>query len=138
MWEQNLGVTITVENLEPSFYYDQIYAGTHGQLLDGGWCADYPDPENFADVLFHTNSTQNSGGYSNPDLDALLEAARIEQDVPKRITMYQQAEQILVDDAAALFTVHWLSYELVKPYVQGYVLTPIDIPIERYMWLDGK
>jgi hypothetical protein len=32
----------------------------------------------------------------------------------------------------------WLSYELVKPYVQGYVLTPIQIPIERYMWLDGK
>jgi ABC-type transport system substrate-binding protein len=56
----------------------------------------------------------------------------------KRITMYQQAEQMLVDDAAALFTVHWLSYELVKPYVQGYVLTPIDVPIERYMWLDGK
>jgi hypothetical protein len=43
-----------------------------------------------------------------------------------------------VEDAAALFTVHYLNYELVKPYVQGYVLTPIDIPIERYMWLDGK
>jgi hypothetical protein len=54
------------------------------------------------------------------------------------MSMYQQAEQILVDDAAALFTVHWLSYELVKPYVQGYLLTPIRIPIERYMWLDGK
>ncbi|HET9909183.1 MAG TPA: peptide ABC transporter substrate-binding protein, partial [Anaerolineales bacterium] len=124
MWKQDLGVTVTVENLEPSFYYDRIHAGQHGQLLDGGWCADYPDPENFADVLFHTASTQNSGGYSNPDLDSLLEAARVEQDVTKRMAMYQQAEQILVDDAAALFTVHWLSYELVKPYVQGYVLTP--------------
>lgn len=138
MWKQALGVTITVENLEPNFYNDQIHSGNHGQLLDGGWCADYPDPENFADVLFHTGSTQNSGGYSNAELDALLEAARIEQDVTKRMGMYQQAEQILVDDAAALFTVHWLSYELVKPYVQGYVLTPIQIPIERYMWLDGK
>ena len=138
MWEQNLGVTITVENLEPNYYYDQIYSGNHGQLLDGGWCADYPDPENFADVLFHSNSSQNSGGYSNPELDSLLEAARVEREVAKRIEMYQQAEQILVDDAAALFTVHWLSYELVKSYVQGYVFTPIDIPIERYMWLDGK
>ena len=138
MWKQNLGVTITVENLEPSFYYDQIQAGYHGQLLDGGWCADYPDPENFADVLFHSDSSQNSGNYSNPQFDALLEAARVEQDVTKRIAMYQQAEQILVSEAPALFTVHWLSYELVKPYVQGYVLTPIDIPIERYMWLDGK
>ncbi|MEP7137201.1 MAG: peptide ABC transporter substrate-binding protein [Chloroflexota bacterium] len=138
MWKQNLGVTITVENLEPNFYYDQIYAGNHGQLFDGGWCADYPDPENFADVLFHTGSKQNNGGYSNPQLDTLLEAARTERDVTKRIEMYQQAEQMLVDDAAALFTIHSLSYELVKPYVKGYVLTPIDIPIERYMWLDGK
>ncbi len=138
MWHKNLGVTITVENLEPNFYYDYIYSNDHGQLLSGGWCADYPDPENFADVLFHTGSQQNNGGYSNPELDTLLEAARIEQDVTKRMEMYQQAEQIIVNDAPVLFTAHYLSYELVKPYVQGYVLTPIDIPIERYMWLDGK
>ena len=138
MWEKNLGVTITVENLEPNYYLDQVYAGNHGQLLSSGWCADYPDPENFADVLFHSGSNQNSGGYSNPEIDTLLESARIEQDVTKRIVMYQQAEQMIVDDAAALFTVHWLSHELVKPYVQGYVFTPIDVPIERYMWLEGK
>lgn len=138
MWEQNLGVTITVENLEPNYYLEQIYSGNHGQLISGGWCADYPDPENFADVLFHSESGQNNGGYSNPELDALLEQARVEQDVTRRIAMYQQAEQLLVDDAAALWTTHSFSYELVKPYVQGYVFTPIDIPIQRYMWLDGK
>jgi ABC-type transport system substrate-binding protein len=138
MWKQNLGVTITVENIEPNFYFDQIYSGNHGQLLSSGWCADYPDPENFADVLFHSGSVQNLGNYSNPQLDSLLEAARIERDVIKRIAMYQEAEQMLVDDAAALFTIHDLSYELVKPYLKGYMLTPIDIPIERYMWLDGK
>ena len=138
MWEQNLGVTITVENLEPDYFLDQIYSGNHGQLISGGWCADYPDPENFADVLFHTGSTQNNGGYSNTELDTLLEAARVEQDVMKRIMLYQQAEQIIVDDAAALFTTHSLSYQLVKPYVKGYVFTPVDISIERYMWLEGK
>ena len=52
--------------------------------------------------------------------------------------MYQHAEQIIVDDAPVLFTSHSLSYQLVKPYVKGYVFTPIDIPIERYMWLEGK
>jgi len=138
MWKKNLGVTITVENLESNFYFDLLYSGNHGQLFSSNWCADYPDPENFADALFHTGSSQNLGGYSNPELDSLLEAARVEQDVTKRIEMYQQAEQMIVDDAAALFTVHWLNYELVKPYVKGYVMTPIDIPIERYMWLDGK
>jgi oligopeptide transport system substrate-binding protein len=138
MWEQNLGVTITVENLEPDYFLDQIYSGNHGQLISGGWCADYPDPENFADVLFHSGSTQNNGGYSNIELDTLLEAARVEQDVTRRIAMYQQAEKMLVDDAAALFTTHSLSYQLVKPYVKGYVFTPMDISIERYMWLQGK
>jgi len=138
MWQQDLGVTLTVENLEPSFYQDLLNSGSHGQIFGGGWCADYPDPENFADILFHTGSQANSGGYSNPQLDALLEQARVNKDVTSRIAQYQQAEQILVDDAAALFTVHYLSYELVKPYVKGYVFTPIDIPIERYMWLEGK
>lgn len=138
MWQKNLGVKITVENIEPDYYYDQIYSGNHGQLISNGWCADYPDPENFADVLFHSGSLQNSGGYSNPQLDTLLEQSRVEQDTTRRIGMYQQAEQMIVDDAAVLFTTHSLSYQLVKPYVKGYVFTPIDIPIERYMWLDGK
>ncbi len=136
MWEQNLGVTITIENLEPDRYYDEIYAGNHGQLFQAGWCADYPDPENFADVLFHTGSPQNNGNYSNPELDALLEQARTERDVNARIALYQQAEQMIVNDAPVLFTVHYLSHVLVKPYVKGYVWTPIDIPIERYLWLE--
>lgn len=138
MWQKNLGVTITIENIEYNFFYDQIYSGNHGQLFGGGWCADYPDPENFADVLFHGGSLQNNGGYSNPELDTLLEQARVEQDVTKRIALYQQAEQIIVDDAPVLFTTHSLSYQLVKPYVKGYTFTPIAIPIERYMWLEGK
>jgi ABC-type oligopeptide transport system substrate-binding subunit len=138
MWEQNLGVTITVENIEYDYFYDQIYSGNHGQLVSGGWCADYPDPENFADVLFHTDSLQNSGNYSNPELDALLEQARVERDVSRRIPMYQQAEQMIVNDAPVLFTTHSLSYQLVKPYVNGYVFTPIQVPIERYMWLVAK
>jgi ABC-type transport system substrate-binding protein len=138
MWEQNLGVTITVENLDFDYFYDQVYSGNHGQLIGGGWCADYPDPENFADVLFHSGSTVNNGNYSNPALDALLERARVEQDVPERIRMYQQAERLIVDDAPVLFTTHSLSYQLVKPYLKGYLFTPIAVPIERYMWLEGK
>ena len=60
---------------------------------------------------------------------------RVEQDVSKRIQLYQQAEQIIVQDAPAMFISHDVTYTLVKPYVKGFVLTPIDIPIERYLWL---
>ena len=136
MWQQTLGITITVENIETNLYNDKIYAGQHGQLFDYGWCADYPDPENFADALFHSDAPQNLGNYSNPELDALLEQARVEQDVSRRIQLYQQAEQIIVNDAPVLFTAHSMSYVLVKPYIQGYVLTTIDIALERYLWID--
>jgi ABC-type oligopeptide transport system substrate-binding subunit len=128
-------VTITIENLEPDKYYDLLYSGHHGQLFSGGWCADYPDPENFADVLFHSGAQQNNGNYSNPGLDSLLDQARLEKDVTRRIGLYQQAEQMIVQDAPALFLSHGVSYELVKPYVKGFVLTPITVPLERYMWL---
>ncbi len=126
---------ITIENIEPDKYYDRLYAGQHGQLFSGGWCADYPDPENFADVLFHTGAQQNTGKYSNPALDAVLDQARTEQDVSKRIALYQQAEQMIVQDAPALFISHGVSYMLVKSYVKGFVLTPIGIPLERYLSL---
>ncbi|MEZ0395549.1 MAG: peptide ABC transporter substrate-binding protein [Anaerolineales bacterium] len=138
MWEQNLGVSIIVENIEPNMYYDLIYDGRHGQLISSGWCADYPDPENFADVLFRTGAPQNLGHYSNPALDALLDEARIERDVDRRMQLYQQAERIIVADAPALFIMHDIDYVLVKPYVEGYVLTPINIPLERYLSLGGR
>jgi oligopeptide transport system substrate-binding protein len=138
MWKKYLGVTIRVENLQPEKFWDEVGAGRRGQMWIGGWCADYPDPENFADVLFHTGSDFNEGGYSNPELDALLEAARTEPDTGKRIALYQQAEDIIIRDAPVLFTVHPLSYDLVKPYILGYVLTPIDIPIERYLSIDAS
>jgi oligopeptide transport system substrate-binding protein len=135
MWEQNLGVKITIDNLEPDKYLDLLYAGQHGQLFSSNWCADYPDPENFADVLFHSGAQQNIGNYTSPALDAILDQARTEQDVKKRLQLYQQAEQIIVQDAPALFISHDISYVLVKPYVKGYVLTPIGIPLERYLSL---
>lgn len=136
MWEQNLGVKITIENIDPNLFYDLLYEGQHGQIFDQGWCADYPDPENFIDVLFHSGAQQNLGHYSNPELDALLEAARTERDVSRRIQLYQQAEEWLIWDVPAIFLRHSISYVLVKPYVQGYTLTPIDISFGRYLWLD--
>lgn len=138
MWQQNLGVTISVQNLDPEKYLDAERSEDYGQLSTSGWCADYPDPENFADVLFHTGAEMNKGHYSNPELDGILEAARVEPDVATRIELYQQAEQMIVDDAPALFLYYSESYELVKPYVQGYVLAPVStFPALRYLSIDS-
>lgn len=136
MWQKTLDVSITIENIEPNQFSHQLHAGNHGQIFSTGWCADYPDPENFADALFHTGAQQNEGHYSNPQLDAILEQARTERDVNKRMALYQQAQQIIVQDVPVIFTTHPLSYMLVKPYVKGYTFTSIDTPLERYLWLD--
>lgn len=128
MWQQALGVTVNVEGLDFESYYDEVYGGNHGQIISSGWCADYPDPENFA-MLFYTGTPQNHGKYSNPAYDALIDEANVEHDVERRLRLYQEAQQLLIDDAAALFISHSQAYYIVtKPYVRGFLATPIGIP----------
>jgi ABC-type oligopeptide transport system substrate-binding subunit len=137
MWEQNLGVKINIENLEPDRAKDEIDAGHHGQLLAYGWCADYPDPENFADALFYTGSENNLGHYSNPALDTLLEKARVERGTTVRLGMYKEAEKIIVDDAPAIFLNYNMSYTLIKPYIKGYTHVPLStVPFYRWLSID--
>ncbi len=136
MWEQNLGVKIVVQNIEPDLYQQVITSGQHGQLLSQGWCADYPDPENFSAPLFGSQSALNIGNYHNPQLDALLEEASITTDMQKRIALYQQAERMILADAPAVFTTHPISYTLVKPYIRGYFSAPIAMPLEKYLSID--
>jgi oligopeptide transport system substrate-binding protein len=128
MWEEVLGITIVVEQIDYESFYDEIYAGNHGQLMSLGWCADYPDPENFADLLFHSGSEQNLSGYSNSELDALLETARSMTDVEARLALYQEIEQLIIDDMPVVFLKHTRPYYLVtKPYVHGFVTNPIGV-----------
>jgi oligopeptide transport system substrate-binding protein len=127
-WQETLGVQVQVEQLDSFGYSETIYSGDHGQIVPWGWCADYPDPENFADVLFHSGSTQNIGHYANPAFDELAERARSEQDVATRLGFYQQAEQILIDDAAAIFLIHSRAYYvLVSPRIVGFLPSPIGV-----------
>ena len=94
-------------------------------MFSMGWIADYPDPQDFLDVLFHTGVDNNYGEYSNPEIDALLERARVELDSNVSLALYQQAEQKLVEDAACLPLWFGRNYILVKPYVSGYNVNPM-------------
>lgn len=128
MWQEALGVTITVEQIDSRSFLDEIYAGDHGHLMFLGWCADYPDPENFADVLFHSESRTNHGPYSNAQVDEILVQARAETDIEARLELYRRVEQILIDDAAAVFIGHSRAYySVMKPYVHNYVATAVDV-----------
>lgn len=134
-WKQNLGVQVTVRQLDPETY-SYIIKEERDELAFSGWIADYPDPENFLDVLFHSDSQANDSGYSNPEIDALLEQARVEQDSGKRLKMYQEIEQKLVDDAAVIPMWFGSHHQLVKPYVKGYDLTGLGYPVLGRVFLE--
>jgi oligopeptide transport system substrate-binding protein len=134
-WQQNLGVEISVRQLETeNFLYN--LKQEKDEMFTMGWIADYPDPHNFLDILFYTGSEVNICEYSNPTLDALLDQAATEQDRADRLSMYQQAEQLVVDDAPCLPLFHGTNYILVKPYVKGYELSPLGIPDLSKVYLE--
>lgn len=137
MWEQNLGIKIKVDQIEPGINPSEGMIDWDEQILDDGWCADYQDPENFANVLFHSNSDYNLLDYTNSDLDKLLDQAKAEWDTQTRIDLYQQVEKMIVDDVPAIFLYHSIDYVVVKPYVSGYNPSPIvSFPVFRYLSLD--
>jgi oligopeptide transport system substrate-binding protein len=127
-WRHNLGVEVTVRQLEPEPF---LYALNQekNELFDSGWIADYPDPQDFLDMLFHTDAQNNTGGYSNLQLDLLLDQASTEQDLNTRLKLYQDAEQMVVQDAAVLPLFFSRNYVVVKPYVKDYVLSPLGYPL---------
>jgi oligopeptide transport system substrate-binding protein len=127
-WQQDLGVEIEVRQLDSKAYIYRLEE-EKDDIFHFGWVADYPDPQNFLEVLFHSQSKNNIGGYSNEELDDLLEQAAIEQDEGARFALYQEAEQLIIDEAACLPLWFGKNYILVKPYVQGYTLSPQGIPM---------
>ncbi|MBA7621961.1 Oligopeptide-binding protein OppA [subsurface metagenome] len=134
MWQENLGVDVEIETLEWGDFLDEMRE-QRLQVFATGWIADYPDPENFLDVLFHSQSRENHTAYSNPDVDRLLEAARTENNFDARLAIYQQVEPIIVDDAPCLPLFFSQDYLLVKPYIEGFFAAPMVIPYLKEIWV---
>jgi oligopeptide transport system substrate-binding protein len=123
-WRQNLGVEVKVRQLEPERFLYHLKE-EKDEMFYLGWVADYPHPQDFLDVLFHTGADNNYGEYSDPEVDTILEKAGVEQNSELSLALYQQAEQKLVDDAACLPLCFGQSYLVIKPYVKGYNLNPL-------------
>ena len=129
MWRQELGVEVEIQQVEWATYLQDLNQQRFQAYGGLGWSADYPDPQDFLDILFHTESTLNHGAYSNTELDAILEEARIEPDLERRVSLYHDAEKLIVDDAAWLPL--WYAgerYVLIKSHVENYRVTPMIIP----------
>ncbi len=123
-WRQNLGVEVKVRQLEPERFLYYLKEEKDEMFLMG-WIADYPHPQDFLDILFHSGTDNNYGEYSNPEVDSLLERGAVEQDYGMSLALYQQAEQKLVEDAAFLPLSFGQNYILIKPYIKGYTINPM-------------
>lgn len=123
MYREALGVEIEIQQLGWADFLSDLNRGRF-QMFFLGWSADYPDPENFLDIQFHSESSGNSTGYSNPQVDQLLEEARVNPDAGERLATYQAAERIIIDEAPWIPLYHGIEYVLVKPYVKGLSITP--------------
>jgi len=134
-WRENLGVEVQVRQLEPERYVYYLKE-EKDNLFDIGWIADYPHPQDFLDVLFHTGAENNFGEYSNLALDALLDLASTELDMETSLAMYRQAEQMLVDDAVVLPLWFGRNYILIKPYVKGYEPNAMGHVTLNRVWLE--
>ena len=123
-----------MRQLEPETYF-YLIKEEKDEMFDTGWIADYPDPQNFLDVLFHSDSKANDSSYSNPEFDTLLERARTEQDEDTRMKMYQQAEGMLIHDGVVIPLWFGKDYLLVNPRVRDYVRTPQGTPLLKQVTL---
>jgi len=134
MYEENLGIRIGIEQTDWATFLVEISRPENPyQMYSLGWIADYPDPQNFLDILFHSESLDNHMGYANPELDGLLEEARTEQDHDRRMALYRQAEQMILNDAPWVPLHYATDYWLTKPYVKGMIYPPMIIPYLQYV-----
>ena len=97
MWLETLGVEVEIQQVEWATYLKDLDEEKFQAFGGLGWEADYPDPQDFLDILFHSDSENNHGLYSNQEADVLLEDARVETDSVRRIDLYQNAEEIIIN-----------------------------------------
>ncbi len=136
MWRRDLGVNVEIQQVEWATYLQDLNRKRLQAWGGVAWQADYPDPQDFIDILFYSETQGNRGNYSNPTVDALVEQARTEQDVSRRIELYREAEAIIVDEAAWLPL--WFDTDrkaLLKQRVQDYRFTQIAIPKFKDVWV---
>jgi ABC-type transport system substrate-binding protein len=136
-----VGVRMKIVLMSWATYLDATATREGAPFSMGSWLQDYPDASNFLDVRFHSRmiadqNSNNDSFYVNRELDALLDAARREQDATEREAMYRRVERILYDDAPWIWGYHPVVMEVVQPYVMGFVLHPVLVRDFRFVWLD--
>jgi len=122
---KQIGINVKLVNMDWGTILDKADQGDF-TLMRMGWIADYPDPDNFLYVLFHSNNVGSGANYSfyqNKAMDKKLEKARKMDRGQKRLDLYQEIEAELMDDAPWVPIYYYSTPVLVQPFVHNYVFT---------------
>ena len=136
-----------VEKLNPKFQVDirQVQWSTYLEQTQqrmipiqlGAWQADYPDPHNFVFPLLHSEGYfPTKQGYSNPELDKLIEQAVRTLDEGKRAALYKKIQDIADEDVPCVPVADGPRYRVQRAWVKGFVFKPTfpDMPYNSYYY----
>jgi oligopeptide transport system substrate-binding protein len=122
-WRTNLGVEVESEGLE-AVAYSERRGSDPFDINRASWTQDYPHPNNFLGDVFGTGN--NFMGYSNEEFDDLMSQAAAEAELDAQVPIYEQAQELLVEEAPVIWLYWYGGYTLVKPHVHGLVPTTTD------------
>ncbi|MET0917888.1 MAG: ABC transporter substrate-binding protein [Burkholderiales bacterium] len=104
-----------------------------------GWNADYPDAENYMQLLYGPNAGQeNQARFRLPEFDALYDRARTLPDSPERTAVFDRMTQLVLAYAPWRLTDHRFEDQLLQPWVGPYVPHPILGQVWQYVDVDMK
>ncbi|TDX49049.1 ABC transporter substrate-binding protein [Orenia marismortui] len=137
---KQIGINITLMNMDWGTYIKKVDNG-ETQMFRLAWIADYPDPDNFLYVLFHSDNAGPGGNgafYMNSEVDQMLDKARAMKPGKERLALYQKIEKQIVDDAPWIPVYYYTAPILVKPFVHNYVFTAQSALPLTNVWLEPQ
>ncbi|WP_316572459.1 ABC transporter substrate-binding protein [Neobacillus sp. YIM B06451] len=124
--KENLNIDVEIKVVEWGTYSDIVSKG-NAPMSVGGWTW-YPDPYFFLYQLFHTDqigALGNGKGYSNPEVDSLLNRASSETvDQNERAKLYQEALKIIMKDVPRIEIETMDATAGVSKKVHGFEVSP--------------
>ena len=124
-WKQNLGVISELSSEEFQVFLAGRKDRGRWDVTRLGWDADYDDPSSFLD-LFSQGNSQNDPAYKSALFNQLIDKAGHEPESGKRMVLLHKAEEILLNDYPIIPIYFKKARRLVKPYVGGAQITPMN------------
>ena len=124
MWQTELGVTVNLSNQDWNVFLKSRKDGDF-QIARNGWIADYNDPCSFLD-MWYTGGGNNDAQYSNPEYDALIDAAKATSDQTERMAAFHKAEDLLIGQDSVLAPIYFYTNPyMLSDNISGMYYTPL-------------